>query len=167
MNTRYLGTKRGDLIACLLRRGSGAKTLSLSNIGTRSETVEALVPEPRTGECLGGHTLKALQFIRQQHRSAPDIGTSVRIFLGVGKTAGRNHHCVVRGDKDIARPGVILGYAINYGDMGETWPANQQRIQVSVRVKLKSATMPFFPRIVVADISCLECIASCRKKEGQ
>lgn len=110
--------------------------------------------------------MTVLQFIRTFHRKAPRIGSRIEIYLGNTKTDGREHYCIVGGATDIARPGVLLGYAIELGDMGCSWPTSASRISISVRVKLTKKLTLSGERTINADISCLNGISKRRVRNA-
>jgi hypothetical protein len=102
-------------------------------------------------------TDRYLKSVRLFCKQAPEIGSRVRIFLGVARTDGRDHFCVVRGPQDKPRTARVVGYRIEFGESAGVWPRDDRTINVLVTVVL-ATRHPLLKRRVTAHVSCLECV---------
>lgn len=98
-----------------------------------------------------------LKTVRDYCAQAPAIGTRTRIFLGVTRTEGRDHCCVVKGPTDEPRTATIVGYRLEFGESAGVWPRGEKTVNLLVTVRLHSKH-PLLKRRVTAHVSCLECV---------
>lgn len=100
-----------------------------------------------------------MKTVRSFCKQAPVIGEHVRIFLGVTRTDGRHHHCIVRGPQDKPRSARVVGYRLEFGESAGVWPRDERTTNVLVTVVL-ATRHPLLRRRVTAHVSCLECVPS-------
>lgn len=106
-----------------------------------------------------------LSIIRKFCPQAPPLGASVKIYLGTARTNGRDHHCVVRGEQDKAKPAIVTGYALEFAESAGVWPRGPRTVSVLVTVRLRRKWPLINGRVVTAHITCLECVPSPFKGE--
>lgn len=99
-----------------------------------------------------------LKVIRQYCPQAPPIGAQVRIYLGVTRTEGRDHHCTVRGNQDKPRKATVVGYRLAFGHSAGVWPRYPETVDLLVTVRLNAVGPLLRDRMQTAHVSCLECV---------